>query len=627
MTFLSDQETAIDLLYSESIAKTLVKLVRSTPTVPITIGVHGDWGAGKSSILQMAKAGLAKQDGVLTVWFNGWAFEGYEDSKAVLIESLLDEVRRNFKLSAQGLRLLKSLHKHIDYMKAAKKIGGLALNYFTGAPTPGQVSALLDAGRRFIDAPLESITGAEVKDFVTSLGGILKEPEPETLPAHMHEFRKEFTDLIDEAGIKQLVVLIDDLDRCLPETAIGTLEAIRLFVFVPKTAFVVAADEAMIEYAVRRHFPELPASTGPLSYTRNYLEKLVQVPFRLPALGSAETRTYVTLLLATRELAPEDAQKLIDAGREDLKRPWASRGLDAAAVTKALGGEPGPNTRAALDLSQQISRMLYEGTRGNPRQIKRFLNTLLLRQDIAEERGFGADIDRAVLAKLMLAERFEPTFYEELAREVGATADGIAQSIEDSDKPKDAASTDRTPERTDNARDEWIERWNALRPPLAKIDLRPYFFLTRDKRTFVAGFSGSELLDALAERLMGTDGAVRAASDAIKALSPNDAELLFDEVRVRMAQHLDPKKGAPGGAYGLRALVRGQPSLQRRLLTTLRELPVERLGAWAAGHWQQCFAEATVKVEYEQLLRAWGESTNSRLKGAIDAARKVTKLG
>jgi predicted KAP-like P-loop ATPase len=625
MTFLSDQETAIDMLYSESIAKTLVKLIRSTPTVPITIGVHGDWGAGKSSILQMAKAGLAKHDGVLTVWFNGWAFEGYEDSKAVLIESLLEEVRRNFTLSAKGLHLLKSLHKRIDYMKAAKKIGGLALNYFTGAPTPGQVSALLDAGKRFIDAPLESITGAEVKDFVTSLGGILKEPDPETLPAHMHEFRKEFTDLIDEAGIKQLVVLIDDLDRCLPETAIGTLEAIRLFVFVPKTAFVVAADEAMIEYAVRRHFPELPASTGPQSYTRNYLEKLVQVPFRLPALGSAETRTYVTLLLATRELALEDAQTLIDAGREDLKRPWVSRGLDAAVVTKALGGEPGPNTRAALDLSQQISRMLYEGTRGNPRQIKRFLNTLLLRQDIAEERGFGADIDRAVLAKLMLAERFEPTFYEELAREVGATADGIVQSIEDGERPKDI-STEAIRERTD-ARDEWIERWNVLKPSLAKTDLRPYFFLTRDKRVFVAGFSGSELLDALADRLMGTDVAVRAASDGIKALSPGDAELVFDEVRVRMVRHLDPKKGAPDGAYGLRALVRGQPSLQRRLLTTLRELPVERLGAWAAGHWQQCFSDITSKAEYEQLLRAWGESTNSRLKGAIDAARKVTKLG
>lgn len=625
MTFLSDQETEIDMLRYESIAKTLVKLVRSTPTAPITIGVHGDWGAGKSSILQMAKAELAKESGVLTVWFNGWAFEGYEDSKAVLIESLIEEVRRNFTLSAKAKALAKSLLKRIDYMKAAKKIGALAVNYFTGAPTPGQLGALVEAGKKFVEAPLDNISGADIKEFVTSMGGILKDPEPETLPAHMHEFRKEFTALIDEAGIKQLVVLIDDLDRCLPETAIGTLEAIRLFVFVPKTAFVVAADEAMIEYAVRRHFPELPASTGPLSYTRNYLEKLVQVPFRLPALGAAETRTYVTLLLATRELAPEDAQKLIAAGREDLRRPWASRGLDAAAVAKALGGEPGPNTRAALDLSQQISRMLYEGTRGNPRQIKRFLNTLLLRQDIADERGFGSDIDRAVLAKLMLAERFETAFYEELAREVGVTSDGIAPSIIEGERPKDAAAAEAPRDRVENAREEWIERWHALRPSLAKVDLRPYFFLTRDKRMFVPGLSGSEVLDALVDRLMGTEVSVRTAADSIKALSPGDAELVFDEVRVRMLQNLDPTKGAPAGAYGLRALVRGQPSLQRRLLAMLRELPVDRLGAWAAGHWQQCFTDPACRSEYDQQIRAWSEVGNARLKAAIEASRKVAK--
>ena len=63
-------------------------------------------------------------------------------------------------------------------------------------------------------------------------------------PEQIHEFREEFKELLDEAKIDQLVVLIDDLDRCLPETAIDTLEAIRLFLFVPKTAFVIGADEA-----------------------------------------------------------------------------------------------------------------------------------------------------------------------------------------------------------------------------------------------------------------------------------------------------------------------------------------------------------------------------------------------
>ena len=117
--------------------------------------------------------------------------------------------------------------------------------------------------------------------------------------------------------------LIDDLDRCLPDTAIETLEAVRLFVFTARTAFIGAADEAMIEYSVRKHFPELPDTTGPRDYARNYLEKLIQIPFRIPALGETETRIYVTLLLIGAELGEDDPaySALITVARELLKRP------------------------------------------------------------------------------------------------------------------------------------------------------------------------------------------------------------------------------------------------------------------------------------------------------------------
>src|SRR5579885_2789667 len=101
-------------------------------------------------------------------------------------------------------------------------------------------------------------------------------------PKEIAEFRRTFDTLLTAARIDQLRVLIDDHDRCLPDTAIETLEAVRLFVFTSRTAFVVAADEAMIEYAVRKHFPDLPDTTGPMTYSRNYLEKLIQVPFRIP---------------------------------------------------------------------------------------------------------------------------------------------------------------------------------------------------------------------------------------------------------------------------------------------------------------------------------------------------------
>ena len=59
-----------------------------------------------------------------------------------------------------------------------------------------------------------------------------------------------------------------------------------------------------------------------------------------------------------------------------------------------------------LELSGRIAPILADGARGNPRQIKRFINTMMLRLAIAEERGFRDALNISVLAKIMLAERF-----------------------------------------------------------------------------------------------------------------------------------------------------------------------------------------------------------------------------
>jgi putative protein kinase ArgK-like GTPase of G3E family len=62
---LTDNETKIDLLNNEAIAKTIVTFLRARPDRPVTVGLHGDWGAGKSSILEMIEAALAPDTKVL----------------------------------------------------------------------------------------------------------------------------------------------------------------------------------------------------------------------------------------------------------------------------------------------------------------------------------------------------------------------------------------------------------------------------------------------------------------------------------------------------------------------------------------------------------------------------------
>lgn len=54
---LTDNETKVDFLNNEAIAKNIIVLLREKPEHPVTIGVHCDWGAGKSSILEMIESG------------------------------------------------------------------------------------------------------------------------------------------------------------------------------------------------------------------------------------------------------------------------------------------------------------------------------------------------------------------------------------------------------------------------------------------------------------------------------------------------------------------------------------------------------------------------------------------
>lgn len=80
--------------------------------------------------------------------------------------------------------------------------------------------------------------------------GLLKPAEPVSLPGEIQAFRDALEELLEELKIT-LVVFVDDLDRCLPHTAISTLESIRLLLFLKRSAFVVAADNEFIRGAVR----------------------------------------------------------------------------------------------------------------------------------------------------------------------------------------------------------------------------------------------------------------------------------------------------------------------------------------------------------------------------------------
>lgn len=650
INILSDNETKVDLLSNEAIATTIINLILEHPDRPVTIGVHGDWGAGKSSVLEMIEAGFEKQKQVICLKFNGWRFQGFEDAKIVLLEGIVTALIEKRPALTKASEKVKSIIRRIDWFKVAKNFGGLALTLSTGIPPIVQIQTAIATLDDMVRDPSKRPSQDQIDAALDNAHSLLKPDTSKNVPEEINEFRKAFDELLEQAEISRLIVLIDDLDRCLPETAIETLEAIRLFVFTKHTAFVVAADEAMIEYAVRKHFPDLPNSTGPQTYARNYLEKLIQIPFRIPPLGVTETKIYLTLLLIGAELEENDPEfgKLIGAARDRLKRPWSGETIDATLLKETMG-EKAALASQALILSDQIGPILANGTFGNPRQIKRFLNALKLRKRTADARGFGDVIGIPILAKLMLAEQFMQRLFEQIAHKAVSSPDGICEELNqleaaaassDEPKPESARQSSQRPARTsrrgalsdDGSKvpestllEEWLINqqyleWAAIRPPLAGVDLRPYLFVTKDRKNYFGTTTALGPLATITELLLGPKISIQAREEDIKRLSPSEANSAFEQVRSHIIGN-DEFETEPAGIAGLSVLVKAHPTLQGNLLDFLETLPADRLGVWVVSGWSEVIKDTGMMGRFQKLLQQW--STEPKLKAAATSTQKI----
>ncbi len=627
---IPDDETAVDFLNYEAISRTVVKLLKGNQERPLTIGIHGGWGAGKSSILKMIESEIEQDDdGLVCLRFNGWAFQGFEDAKIVLIQTTINELCRKRSKIGKVKKLGADLSSRVDWFKMSLLGGGIALSLMQFLSSPEQVVSIASI-LSLAKSNFQALTAEDVERGLKDVTETLKPKEGSHVVEHIHQFREDFEELLKEANIKQLVILIDDLDRCLPSTAINTLEAIRLFLFVPRTAFVIGADEAMIEYSVRQHFPELPIASGPMPYARNYLEKLIQVPFRIPALGIKETTTYVTLLLIETLVGTDHSgfEKLLRKAKEGLSQPWLGTGVDSSAVESV-----DPGRKSSLDeayvLAQQIGPILAEGTKGNPRQVKRFLNSMMSRQAIASAKGFGDSINQAVLAKLMLAEQFQPDFYEFLAAKAVISDQGVATELillekESAEERKPEASEHEETKGDVEVDDpplrqvglqwldrEWLKQWLQIEPQLAAIDLRPYIFAARDKR-ILAGAHNLGNLEEIIEQLSGPRLAIRSVEPRVKDLEESEATQVFEALKERILR-IGEFTSEPEGFHGMSIVAKHHPRFQTEMLSILSGLEAKEVGIWAVKGWTEVLTTPTAKKDLMTLLSRWKSQNDNPL--------------
>lgn len=93
MALWKDSETVVDYLNFDYIIDAVVNIVLDEELSPSSIGLYGDWGSGKSSLMKMVETRLNEEndDNIICIKFNGWLFEGYEDAKTALCGTILEK--------------------------------------------------------------------------------------------------------------------------------------------------------------------------------------------------------------------------------------------------------------------------------------------------------------------------------------------------------------------------------------------------------------------------------------------------------------------------------------------------------------------------------------------------------
>ncbi len=619
----SDEPSAVDLLAFGAVAETAVEAVLDDDLDPIALGVSGPWGSGKSTVLKLIEAELAARyfghpdEKILVVETDPWRYDPDVGAKASLILEVLNalatELQRQDDVTGEVESALKKLAKRVNWVKALK----LAARSSITLQLPG-IDDLSDLVNEDVD-------------------------EGDPVPRNLDEFRQEFADLLSDDQLRHLrrvVVLVDDLDRCLSDTVVDTLETMRLFLSVPKMSFVIAADEDRVADALRGRYPADDGSAGDVEEpARLYLHKIVQTTLRIPALSRFDTEAYLLLLLLQGriedELSDAEFAHVVDSCTQ-LR--IAGERIDSIKVSSTL------DIATEMQFAARMTPILYEKLRGSPRRVKRFLNDLSVRSSIAARRGIELDV--AVVAKLMVLEllfsdgfelvlgwlargelRRQLSRLEEVAGRVGPTGnlDAVEGAASPDDGSKKARSkngkptlveTDAEADEDDRFTDNLV-RWAKLQPSLEHTDLSPYLHLA-------ASFSGTPLIDSgLPERLRDVAANLLSSSRASqKSVSDRDIQVLTTPDVRALIEHLGRMaRDRPGDLLsGVAAILRvasladAAPLAESALLAIPAseiKVPVVLLFAGDGA------------VTYRTVLERWkARTTEASVKRAINAELK-----
>lgn len=571
----SDKESDIDFLNFNETAESIKDLITEKNLMPISVGVFGDWGAGKSTILELTKHLLENDTkDYIQVHFDAWTFQGYDDAKAALLETIASTLIKKAEDDKALKAKAKEFAGRIDKIRLMGFLidGGAAL---AGIPTMGRFQKFLGLFSGGEDGELDAadVKGAVdgAKDVAKQNKDLIKAKKSFSPPKEIKEFRKAYSDLLKEFD-KPLIVYVDNLDRCSPFNAISTLEAIRLFLFLPNTAFVIAADEDMIRLAV----PEYHKGASQRHQT-DYLDKLIQIPVHVPRPGTYEIRAYLMMLTALDHGISKEAIELLRSQLEgSLKLSWKQPQVTVDELLDGADINELDEFRSKLKLVEKLAPLLAESTNinGNPRIVKRLLNQVKMRKKTSLRRGMN--LDEKTITKLVIFERCLGTEATNKLYELIDQQQGKPKVLADLENPEISFDDIDIPKEWENDLI-FLDKWSKLPPLFSDINLTPAVYLSRESiHMGVVNAVMSGAAQKLVEELTKQTTRLSQASEKAIKTTPREDYLAVMDSLIENFRRITDWSVAPSGIYGARLLAIKEPRCKSALLAYIKELPKQR---------------------------------------------------
>lgn len=374
---VNDQPTDEDALDFTPYVETLADIIQ-TGNTPLTIGVFGTWGSGKTSLMKMVKKNLP--DDFTVAWFDAWKYDKEETLwRAFLLNVLFaveqksgetEELKTLKTMLYRGLEFEKTGGVTIDLAKLGAKVAEGAVQIGLSFIPP--LATLADMVKEL----QQSGVGNMASGFETAIQRERTKIYVEQVRS-LEQFQDKFSNLVKSYIVpKRLVVFVDDLDRCLPEKAIEVLEAIKLFLDVENCVFVLGLDQEAISRGIEMKYKEFGEAQDGESQKKftiegvRYLEKIIQLPFQIPPVEKDDMGDFV----------------------HGLSNDWPH---------------------------EECPKVFAVGLGDNPRQIKRTVNTFLMLWKLTDKRKEKLQdrIKPIRLAKVVAIQTVYPDLYNLLLKD------------------------------------------------------------------------------------------------------------------------------------------------------------------------------------------------------------------